>query len=326
MNAKLGIALPSAREGNTYPCGTVEPSDFVGWCRDAEAAGFSSVWLNERIVAVPTLVREAGGIPDSYDPHVVAAFCAAATDSLEFVLSTVVAPVRNPVVYAKAVSSLAHLAPHRLHIALGLGSYAEEFRYVTAPDGMGTPRGLLLDRVLDRLRPASMSTMLESRRFRVSPPPESSPMRVLVTGSTPAGIARAAARADGVVVAGQSVESLVRLRKAMAERADESGRDPCDLSLYSQHWVAVGESEEEAGRVLLSSQYAAARRRSTGLAGSELIASFRRGNFLGTAQQVVDQIGMYECTEVDHMGLVFLGSDVATALRRGVEVAALARS
>src|SRR6059036_2860406 len=105
----------------------------------AESAGFDSIWTVEHVV-VPhgyqsrypysETGRMGAGLEDFPipDPLIWLAYIAAATRSLKLGTAILILPQRNPVVTAKAVATLDHLAGgRRVLLGIGVGWLAEEF-------------------------------------------------------------------------------------------------------------------------------------------------------------------------------------------------------
>ena len=105
----------------------------------AEAAGFDSIWTVEHVV-VPHAYqsrypysptgRMGSGLEDFPipDPLIWLAYVASATRTLKLGTAILILPQRNPVVTAKAVATLDHLAGGgRVLLGIGVGWLAEEF-------------------------------------------------------------------------------------------------------------------------------------------------------------------------------------------------------
>src|SRR5437867_6827930 len=111
----------------------------------AESAGFDSIWTVEHVV-VPhgyqsrypysETGRMGAGLEDFPipDPLIWLAYIAAATRSLKLGTAIMILPQRNPVVTAKAVATLDHLAGgRRVLLGIGVGWLAEEFASLGIP-------------------------------------------------------------------------------------------------------------------------------------------------------------------------------------------------
>ena len=111
----------------------------------AEAAGFDSIWTVEHVVVPrgyqsrypysPT-GRMGSGLEDYPipDPLIWLAYVASATRAIKLGTAILILPQRNPVVTAKAVATLDHLAGGgRVLLGIGVGWLAEEFATLGVP-------------------------------------------------------------------------------------------------------------------------------------------------------------------------------------------------
>src|SRR5437870_12596878 len=118
----------------------------------AEAAGFDSIWTVEHVV-VPHRYqsrypyspsgRMGSGLEDFPipDPLIWLAYIASATRSIKLGTAILILPQRNPVVTAKAVATLDHLAGgRRALLGIGVGWLAEEFATLGVPFDDRGPR------------------------------------------------------------------------------------------------------------------------------------------------------------------------------------------
>src|SRR6266571_4992807 len=111
----------------------------------AEAAGFDSIWTVEHVV-VPRQYqsrypyspsgRMGSGLEDFPvpDPLIWLAYIASATRTIKLGTAILILPQRNPVITAKAIATLDHLAGGgRVLLGIGVGWLAEEFAALGAP-------------------------------------------------------------------------------------------------------------------------------------------------------------------------------------------------
>ena len=119
--------------------------DAVEVAQAAEAAGFDSIWTVEHVV-VPNAYqsrypysptgRMGSGLEDFPipDPLIWLAYIASATRTIKLGTAIMILPQRNPVVTAKAVATLDHLAGGgRVLLGIGVGWLAEEFAALGVP-------------------------------------------------------------------------------------------------------------------------------------------------------------------------------------------------
>src|SRR5262245_66222815 len=118
----------------------------------AEAAGFDSIWTVEHVV-VPNGYqsgypyspsgRMGPGLEDFPipDPLIWLAYVASATRTIKLGTAILILPQRNPVVTAKAVATLDHMAGGgRVLLGIGVGWLAEEFSALGLPFADRGPR------------------------------------------------------------------------------------------------------------------------------------------------------------------------------------------
>ncbi len=99
----------------------VDPARLLAIARQAEVAGFDSLWVRDRLVAGAPhgLLLEAGGTT-FLEPLLTLAAIAAVTERIQLG-TAVLLPNRHPLRLAQEIGTLSHLAPDRLLIGLGLG-------------------------------------------------------------------------------------------------------------------------------------------------------------------------------------------------------------
>src|SRR5438477_7247103 len=210
----------------------------------AEAAGFDSIWTVEHVV-VPHAYqsrypysptgRMGPGLEDFPipDPLIWLAYVASATRTLGLGTAILILPQRNPVVTAKAVATLDHLAgAGRVLLGIGVGWLAEEFASLGVPFA---DRGARSDEDVAAMRTLwSQECASFHGRFvnfdnvfcRPLPPERRIP--IIVGGDTPAAARRAGRLGDGYFPArGASDELFDEMRRA----AEAAGRDPKAVEL-----------------------------------------------------------------------------------------------
>src|SRR5262245_53823639 len=99
------------------------PETAVKVARAAEAAGFESIWVGERLLAPDPRVPGSPVEPTDrmLDPIVSLSFLAAHTSRVQLGTGVVVLPQRQPLVFAKALASLDVLSGGRLILGIGAG-------------------------------------------------------------------------------------------------------------------------------------------------------------------------------------------------------------
>jgi probable F420-dependent oxidoreductase len=188
----------------------------------AEAAGFDSIWTVEHVV-VPhgyqsrypysETGRMGSGLEDFPipDPLIWLAYIASATRTLKLGTAILILPQRNPVVTAKAVATLDHLAGgRRVLLGIGVGWLAEEFASLGVPfddRGPRTDEYVAAMRALwSQERATFAGRFVSFRDVFCRPRPADGRIPIIVGGDT-----RAAARRAG--------------------RLGEAGRDPAGIEI-----------------------------------------------------------------------------------------------
>lgn len=121
--------------------------------REAEARGFSSLWVSEHThipVGRRTAYPPGGDLPEEYrrtlDPYVALTAAAAATTRLRLATGVTLIAQRDPIVTAKAVASLDLLSGGRFDLGVGYGWNVDEFEDHGAAGS--TRRAVVRERVL----------------------------------------------------------------------------------------------------------------------------------------------------------------------------------
>ena len=225
----------------------------------AEAAGFESIWTVEHVV-VPRAYqstypysptgRMGSGLEDFPipDPLIWMAYVAAATRTIKLGTAILILPQRNPVVTAKAVATLDHMAGGgRVLLGIGVGWLAEEFRTLGVPF---EDRGARTDDYVGAMRALwSQECASYKGRFvsfdnvfcRPLPPNRSIP--IIVGGDTKLAAQRAGRLGDGYFPARTpSPELLDEMRRA----ASRAGRNPDEIEITVAAPADVAEIEKLA--------------------------------------------------------------------------------
>jgi probable F420-dependent oxidoreductase len=210
----------------------------------AEAAGFDSLWTVEHVV-VPAAYQSrypysptgkmGSGLEDFPipDPLIWLAYVASATRTIKLGTAILILPQRNPVVTAKALATLDHLAGgRRVLLGIGVGWLAEEFAALGVPF---EDRGARTDEYVAAMRALWSQERASFKGRYVSfddvfcrPLPAERRIPVIVGGDTKAAARRAGRLGDGYFPArGAPAELLAEMRRA----AGEAGRDPAAIEV-----------------------------------------------------------------------------------------------
>lgn len=323
---RFGLGIPTCREGLAYPSGFADLQMTARLAQVAERVGFDALWANDHLATQRVILDELPAPPNFYEPVVTFAYLASQAPRLVFMLATVVAPLREPVLLAKQIATLDQASGGRVILGLGIGAYREELEAVNR-EAARINRGRIMEetvtalRLLFTRRRAQFSgTYLGFAEIEVFPKPVQTPLPIYLSGNSPQAIRRAAALADGWILAAASPERTAAAVSQLRTHAVAAGRDPAEIEVCLQTWVSIGATAEDAVDRLRASQHF---RRLRALHPSDdlnaLTHSFAENNLLGTSEQINDQLAAYERAGVDHLGLVFL-ANTADDLMQQVEL------
>lgn len=215
----------------------------------AEAAGFHSIAVPDSVFYPEHVSADYPYSADGQrfwapetpfvEPFVAIAAMAAVTTRIRFVTNVVKLPLRDPLVVAKQLSSLAVLSGERVELGVGLSWIPEEFRF-TRTD-MRT-RGARLDEQIEILRLVCAGggpqwvehhgRHYEFDRLMISPAPRE-PVRIHVGGHSDPALRRAARVGDGWISVQATSEEILRVAVELARLRAELGRTdvPFDLNV-----------------------------------------------------------------------------------------------
>jgi len=205
----------------------------------AEAAGFESLWTVEHVIYPDgyesTYPYDASGkmamTPDTPlpDPLIWLSWVAACTERLHLGTGILILPERNPVVLAKELATLDHLAGGRVELGIGVGWLREEF------DALGIPwerRGARTDEYIEAMRALWDADHAEYHGEFVdfaavssNPKPPRGRVPIHIGGHTRAAAERAGRLGDGFAP-GAGGRALTETLDIMRQSAADAGRDP----------------------------------------------------------------------------------------------------
>src|SRR5260370_20861283 len=127
---KIGIGLPATIPG-------IEGKRILDWAKKADSGPFSSLTILDRLVY------------SNYESLITLAAVAGVTQHIRLMTTVLLAPLRNPVLFAKQAASPDALSGGRLTLGLGIG--AREDDYLAASVSYKR-RGKLFDEQLETLK------------------------------------------------------------------------------------------------------------------------------------------------------------------------------
>jgi probable F420-dependent oxidoreductase len=225
----------------TLQLGFARYPDYQTIARAAEAAGFSSIGMPDSLFfpqrtdseypyADTGVIREYIEAMPFIEPLVAMSWMAAVTRKIRFYPSVLKVPTRQPLVLAKALSSLAVLCDERILLGAGLSPWKEDFSY----NGVDfAKRGKLMDECIIILRGAMSGEYFEyhGENFDFGPmkmnPVPRRPVPIIVGGHSKPALTRAARLGDGWVSANTdfaTLSSLLQELQALREKAGTRAR------------------------------------------------------------------------------------------------------
>jgi probable F420-dependent oxidoreductase len=215
----------------TLQLGFARYPDFQRIAQVAEEAGFSSIGMPDSLF-YPQHTESEYPYTDTkvirgyieampfIEPLVAMSWMAAVTRKIRLYPSVMKVPTRQPLVLAKALSSLAVLSGERILLGAGLSPWKEDFSY----NGLDfAKRGRLMDDCIAILRGAMTGKYFEFHSenydfglMKMFPVP-SRPVPILIGGHSKPALARAARLGDGWIAANTDFETLRSLLQQLAE-------------------------------------------------------------------------------------------------------------
>lgn len=216
-----------------------DPARLPDWARAAEAYGFDTVALLDRLAF------------DNPEPLTALAVLAGATTRIRLQTEVLLGPLRATALLAKQVATLDRMSGGRFVLGIGLGGRDDDHAAAGTPSA---GRGRLLDTQLTELRRIWRGGTYRGTSIGPSPATPGGPM-ILIGGFARGALRRVARHADGFVCAAPLswAGSLVR---AVREEWDAAGRTGTPR-LVCQVNVAVGGADTvERARRAVAAYYA----------------------------------------------------------------------
>ena len=225
----IGIGLPSTIPG-------VERDQLLGWARDAERRGFSTLGVIDRIVY------------PNVEPLVALAVAAAVTERIRLTTAILIAPLRaNAALLAKQAASIDRLSGGRLVLGLAVGGRQDDFE----ASGLDFhDRGRRFDEQLDEMK-RIWAGEKKGYAGAVGPPParEDGP-QLIIGGRVDKSFERAARHGAGWIQGGGSPDDFRELAGRAKDAWSRAGRDG-EPRLVALAYYALGDgAREQADRYL----------------------------------------------------------------------------
>jgi probable F420-dependent oxidoreductase len=288
--------------------GTVEAIQRLA--QAAEEYQYDSIWITDHIVIPKTLASRYPYAPDGkfdldaaqhyLEPLTVMSYLAGVTDRIAIGSSVLILPYRNPLLVAKMVATLDVLSRGRVILGVGVGWMEEEFQALNLTTFQD--RGAVTDEYIQILRelwtkewPSYHGRFYSFDEVRFYPKPVQKPHPpIWIGGHTQAAIRRAARLGDGWhpiglrPPAGLQPDEFAKAAAVLRSQAEAAGRDPKAIAL----------------------SFRAPIRFTNGAAAGS------RTPFIGSRDQVVEDIRTYQRLGVSHLIFDFAGPSVEAILEQ----------
>ena len=229
------------------------------FARRAEALGYDSLWVSDHVV-IPYRIRSrypynaTGDFPlapdtDFLEPLTVMALVAGVTSKVRLGTSVLVLPHRPPVLTAKMLATLDHLAPGRVILGAGVGWMKEEIELLGVKHER---RGAWSDEAIRVMRACWKDGRASFKGeffafddLGVRPRPAGGTIPIWIGGHTERALRRVATLGDGwhaaFPTADKMRDGIAELTKACARE----GRDPSTLTISARVGLPARKSADE---------------------------------------------------------------------------------
>lgn len=230
----------------SYAESMCDPSHYIPLARAVEEAGWTSFIVPDSICYPEVSDSKYPYTPDGerhfledkpfIEPFVLIPALAAVTSRLRFTTFVVKLPIRQPVLVAKSVSSIAVLSNNRFGFGIGLSPWPEDFQ-ICGQEWRG--RGKRMDEMIAIIRGLTAGGFFEFHgryydipSIKICPVP-TQPLPILIGGHSEPALRRAASLSDGWMHAGNDdPEPMIRrLHELRKEYGRE--REPFEIHVIS---------------------------------------------------------------------------------------------
>src|SRR5947209_6372085 len=197
----------------------IDPSYYVPLAKAAEDAGFHSIGLADSICYPKESdstypynfdgTREFLENKPFIEPLICAAAMSAVTSTIRFHTAVLKLPIRNPVIFAKEVTSVAALTGDRFDLGVGISPWPDDYEITGVP---WAGRGRRFEECIQIVSALSSGEYVEHngefyqfKAIKLNPPAR---VPILIGGHNERSLERAARIADGWLPAGLSLEDL----------------------------------------------------------------------------------------------------------------------
>lgn len=223
----IGIGLPATIPG-------VEGADLIEWARRAEARGFSSVGVIDRLVY------------GNYEPLIALAAAAAVTQRIRLTTAIMIAPYRlNATLVAKQAATIDRLSGGRLTLGTAVGGREDDFE---ASGADFHRRGPVFDQMLERWAQVWSGEA-------IGPKPPNGRPGLLIGGTAEVTFERAARHGDGWIMGGGTPDQFRAALEKLNVAWSTAGRNGAPRTAALAYF-ALGDGAQQAADSYLKSYYA----------------------------------------------------------------------
>jgi probable F420-dependent oxidoreductase len=231
-----------------------DPQHYLPLARAAEEAGWDGFIVPDSICYPEVSDSKYPYTPDGdrrfledkpfIEPFSLIPAMGAATERLRFTTFVVKLPIRQPVLVAKSVASVAVLTNNRFGFGVGLSPWPEDFRVCGQ---VWKSRGKRMDEMIEIIRGLATGEFFEYHgdhydidSIKICPVP-TEPLPILIGGHAEPALRRAARLGDGWMHAGGDQGVLERLLARLSELRKQYGRDrePFEIHVISMDAYTV---------------------------------------------------------------------------------------
>lgn len=278
---RAGIGLPATIPG-------AEREQVIEWARTAEACGFPSLGVIDRLVY------------PNWDPVVALSAAAAVTERVELITAIAIAPYRRTAIFAKQVASLDRLSGGRLTVGLGLGARDDDYDAAGVPDER---TGARLEQQIEEMQRIWGGEKLGFAGGIGPQPVRPEGVPVIVGGSVKASFRRAARLGEGWIMGGGAPDMFREAADAVREAWRDEGRDGAPR-LMALAYFALGDDARERADSYIHDYYGIMGEEGAGqIAASVAVSEEMVQQYIGAFEQAgCDDLILFPCsTDVDQV-------------------------
>src|SRR6266487_3230271 len=230
---KIGIGLPATIPGT-------EGKRILDWAKKADSGPFSSLTILDRLVF------------PNYESLTTLAAVAGVTQHVRLMTTVLLAPLRNPVLFAKQAASLDALSSGRLTLGLGIGARVDDY---LAASVSYKRRGKLFDEELETLKHIWSGRPFSDNIRPIGPTPtQSGGPEILIGGYSPVAIRRVGHWGNGFIAGGRDPKGTQQFFQLAEESWKAAGR-PGKPRLVGCFYYALGPDAKERASAYLRNYY-----------------------------------------------------------------------